>query len=154
MSSGARPVADAARLAGILPAVNRSTLNFLVDVLLLLSLTGPLVTGGVLFFAFPGAESARGWTLLSVGYGGWLRLHLALLAWFALVVLLHVILHWTWVCGFLAARFRRGVHRGKIADESARTLYGVAFLIFMLTVMCAAVGAAILAVQSPVAPRA
>ena len=76
--------------------------------------------------------------------------HFALLCTFAFAILLHLMLHWNWVCGVVASRFaRRRDGRKTMADDGARTIYGVSSLIGVLMVLGLATGLAALAVQAP-----
>ena len=74
-----------------------------------------------------------------------------------LLVLIHVMLHWSWVCGVLSTRIlaRRTVPGGPPAtkrkiDEGVQTLYGVALLMIVLHLLAGVVHAALLTVTSPV----
>ncbi|MCC7291682.1 MAG: DUF4405 domain-containing protein [Phycisphaerales bacterium] len=129
--------------------MSRSGVNFLVDVLLLASLLAFLFTGGVLLFVFPVPAESAGWFVWGLDYLTWLRLHLALTGWFVLVVLLHVILHWTWVCGFIMARLARRSHPAKALPDGVRTLYGVCVLIALLTLLCSMWALATFSATSP-----
>lgn len=63
-----------------------------------------LGSAGILQFVFPAPEESVGWQLLELRYATWLRLHFASVAMMGLAVLLHLILHWNWVVGFITAR--------------------------------------------------
>lgn len=129
--------------------MSRSSINFFVDCSLALLLISLLAVSGVVHFIFPAPTVAAGWTLWGLGLDAWSRIQLFALAAFALNVLLHLILHWSWVCGFLAARWsRRTGHRAQVHD-SAMTLYGVATLIAALTLLGTFLLAAELAVIAP-----
>jgi hypothetical protein len=56
-------------------------------------------------------------------------------------------LHWSWVCGVIAARISRN-KKAKI-DDGTQTLYGVGLLIVILNVLGLATAAAALMIRSP-----
>ena len=54
-------------------------------------------------------------------------------------------LHWSWVCGVLAARFlRRTEGKKRTVDDGTRTLWGVGLLILLLNVMGVGIAVAVL----------
>ena len=61
------------------------------------------------------------------------RLAVQLAGGFGLLVLLHLILHWSWVCSFVASRLSKFTGRQVTVNESSKTIWGVATLIFVLT---------------------
>jgi len=71
------------------------------------------------------------------------------IALFGLCVLLHLILHWTWICGFVTGRLSRWTGRRLALNESEKTLYGVSTLIVVLTMLGAFVTAADFALRPP-----
>lgn len=73
--------------------------------------------------------------MFGLSFGGWLKVHIASLGVFAGAVLLHVILHWTWVCGFVAARLAKRTGKTIVLSDGVKTLYGVGLLIALLTLM-------------------
>ena len=68
---------------------------------------------------------------------------------FLLGVLLHVMLHWTWVCGVVIGKLLRRKEQLAQQDDGTRTLYGVATLILFLAAVGAAVFLAAAAIQAP-----
>jgi hypothetical protein len=110
----------------------RTLLNFLLDSTLLVLF---LCLGGVsaiVYFIFPPGPESEGWTLWGADYRGWCDFQFGVLCAFALAVLLHVMLHWDWVCT-VSYKFATGRVLGP--DDGSRTLYGVALLILLLTVL-------------------
>jgi hypothetical protein len=109
-----------------------------------------LWTATIVRFVFPPAMAARDWTLWSWDIDQWIGLHYATLCLFTMLVVLHLMLHWTWVCGVVTARFmKRADGKKPMADNGTRTLWGVGLLIVLLNVMGAAIAAAVLMVQQP-----
>jgi hypothetical protein len=129
--------------------MSRALLNFFLDVILLLITVTLIATTCVLFFVFPPATAAAGWVLWGLDYDGWARLHFGLLAVIAFAILVHVMLHWNWVCSIIATRLLR---RSGNVDDGIQTLYGVSTLIVLVMVLSALIVAAQLSIRSPV-PR-
>lgn len=129
--------------------MSRTAVNFLLDCFLLLVLVFLMWTTAVVQFIFPAGTKAVGWTLWGHGFDSWQRVQGIVFAVFLLSVLLHLILHWTWVCGFVAARIGKMQGRHISTNEATRTVYGVAMLAMILTVLGAAVLVAQLMVRAP-----
>ncbi len=131
--------------------ISRTWINFWLDCGLLCLFTALCWCAVVVQFVFPPAPDASGWTLWGWDYTQWSSLQFGLLAAFALSVLVHVMLHWSWVCGVLASRLgRRGEDGGKPHwDDGIRTLLGVATLIGVLHVIGIGVAIAVLTIQAP-----
>ena len=132
------------------PPMSRTAVNFLLDSFLLVVFLLLLWVAVVVQFVFPAAAQAAGWTLWGWTYGQWQSFQFAVHGAMALAVLLHVMLHWSWVCGVVASRVSqiRGRKRTKV-DEGAQTLYGVGTLIVILNIMGLAIAAAVLTIQGP-----
>lgn len=95
-------------------------------------------------FVFPPALDSHLWRLWGRTYDDWANLQFSLVAALALGILVHVMLHWSWVCGLIATRLARN-KKSKI-DDGLQTLYGVGFLIFVLTLIGCLVAAAQLSI--------
>lgn len=115
--------------------VSRAVINFWVDVgLLIMFVTLAWVTA-VLQFVFPAAADATGWSLWGWTIVDWRNAQFVLLCIFAGAIVLHVMLHWTWVVGILNQRiFRRTV----IPPNGIDTLIGVGLLLAILHALAAA----------------
>jgi hypothetical protein len=126
--------------------MSRALLNFLLDVLLFLITVTLIATTCVLCFVFPPATAAAGWVLWGLDYDSWATLHFSLLAVIVFAILVHVMLHWNWVCSIIATRLLR--RSGKL-DDGVQTLYGVSTLIFLVILLSTLIIAAQLSVRSP-----
>jgi hypothetical protein len=95
---------------------------------------------------FPAPTTAAGW-LWGLTYDQWRNAQFAGLCVCVLLVVEHVVLHWTWVCTMLATRALRLKGR---PDEGVQAVYGVGTFIVLLILMMGSILAAIFAVQPPV----
>jgi hypothetical protein len=115
--------------------MSRTVVNFLLDTALLIIVVALLFTAAVLRFVFPAPTLARGWRLWGHGYDAWANFQFFLMVIIAVAVLLHVMLHWSWVCGVIVTKLlRRGERRPK-ADDGTQTLWGVGMMIVVVTIL-------------------
>lgn len=133
--------------------LTRAGFNFLVDSLLLLLFLSQLWLTALLHAIFPRAADPQRAVLWGWTRDGWSRALAVVTALLALTVLLHVILHWTWVVNFIVTRAHklRGV-KGPMPPDGVRTLYGVSFLVAILVVLGALLAAAELQIHLPRTP--
>ena len=126
----------------------RTIVNFWLDAFMLVVFLLLLWSSTVIRFVFPPATSSSRATLWGGTLDQWIDFQFIILCLLALLILIHVMLHWTWVCGVLATRFLRA-HDGRkpTFDDGTRTLYGVGFMIFLLNVMGLATAAAVLMIK-------
>src|SRR4051794_8385223 len=115
--------------------MSRNAINFILDCCLLLAFLALLWTSIVLRGLFPAGPQAAEWRIFALDYDTWSKIQFGELVTMALLVLLHLIMHWTWVCGFVAARMSELVGRRLTTNESTRTAYGVSLLIAILCVL-------------------
>jgi hypothetical protein len=138
--------AGATRLSGW----TRTTVNFWLDASMLAVFVAMVWTATVVRFVFPPAVASKEWTLWSWNVDQWIGLHYATLCLFTLLVVLHLMLHWSWVCGVIATRFlKRADGKKQSLDEGSRTLWGVGLLILLLNFMGLAIAAAVLSIKGP-----
>jgi hypothetical protein len=107
----------------------KSRLNYAVDFLTLLLILAMIGTGIVIRYVLPPGSGGHGggerlllWGLDRHEWGG---LHFWLAVALSAVMLLHVALHWKWICGI--TRRWIGRVRGGGVRASRRAAYGVAF---------------------------
>ncbi|MCG8405919.1 MAG: DUF4405 domain-containing protein [Phycisphaerales bacterium] len=115
--------------------LSKSAINFIVDVVLLFSFMAVLWTTSVVQFVFPAGTQAVGYTLWGHSYDTWSSIQSGTIAVFAMLVLLHLILHWQWICAFITSRLSKLTGRRFLMGESSKTLYGVGTLIIVLTIL-------------------
>ncbi len=131
-------------------ASTRTMINFWLDTTMLIVFVLMLWSATIVRFVFPPAVTAKHWTLWSWTVDQWIGFHYATLCLFTFLVVLHLMLHWSWVCGVLAARFlRRSEGKKRSVDDGTRTLWGVGLLIVLLNIMGLAIALAVLTIHGP-----
>lgn len=125
---------------------SRTLLNFWLDGLLAVVFSLLCVTAVIVQFVFPAGIAARDWFLWGLSYGQWCSLQFALIAILGLGVLVHIMLHWPWVCSVWTKRILR---RQKLPDDGIRTVYGVGLLICLMMAGAVLVGIAQWMIVSP-----
>jgi hypothetical protein len=116
---------------------HKTLINFWLDVLLLVLFLVQAWLLTVLAVVFP--RGGAGGTIWGFTPSDWLDALFTTFCVFAVGVVVHVILHWTWICGTVATRLL-GRKAGK--DDGSQTLIGVGILILLLHAFGAAVLAA------------
>jgi hypothetical protein len=116
--------------------MRRSTLNFVIDAASLLVMVGMVATGLVVRFVLPlgtGGRHSRGpgKALWGMGRHDWGDVHFWLAVATGLVLLVHVALHWAWVCGTVQ-RLVRPRSPAMSADRTSGSAYGIALLLALL----------------------
>ena len=127
--------------------MSRTIVNFLLDTLLLATFSALVWTAVIVRFVFPPPYDAKGWTLWGLSLNQWLTIQFAMVATLTLCVLIHLMLHWSWVCGVIFARIGRD--KKTRIDNGTQTLYGVGLLIVILNVLGVATAAAALTIRGP-----
>jgi hypothetical protein len=123
-----------------------SVINFWIDGLLLVLLSTLGWISATLQVAFPAPTTAAGWTLWGLNYDQWRDVQFGSLCLLALGVVIHVMMHWNWVCSVIATQIVRARQR---PDEGMQTIYGVATLVVILHLIAAGVIVAMLSVRHP-----
>ncbi|MBX3396967.1 MAG: DUF4405 domain-containing protein [Phycisphaerae bacterium] len=122
--------------------LSSSAINFILDGVMLIAFMVVLIAAAIVQFILPEPASAADTTLWGLTYTGWIKILSGTIAVFAVLVLIHLILHWNWVCGFVTSRLSKALGRRVALTESTRTLWGVALLIVVLTLMGIVIAAA------------
>jgi len=126
--------------------VSMSVVNFWVDVAILAALLLLIWESATLQFIFPAPTLAGGWTLFGLTYDQCRDIEFATLCTFSLGILIHLMLHWNWVCSVIATQILPDSER---PDEGMQTIYGVATLIVLLLLIGAAIIVALFFVHRP-----
>jgi hypothetical protein len=95
---------------------------------------------------FPRATHAGGWTLWGLDYDAWSDVQVGLLGTILLAILVHIMLHWNWVCSVIATRL---LGRSGKLDDGIQTLYGVGALIAFIVSATGLLIAAELMIRPP-----
>lgn len=113
--------------------MKRNTINFLVDVVTLLVFFGLVETGLLLYFVLPPGSGKQGLSLWGLSRHEWGDIHFWLsLAIIALIVL-HVVLHWQWVCTVIQRKL--GSPEQGPLDRRGRNIAGMATLLLLTMFM-------------------
>ncbi|MCA9035812.1 MAG: DUF4405 domain-containing protein [Planctomycetaceae bacterium] len=126
--------------------IPRAIINFWLDAWLLVNFVLLGVSAVIVQFVFPPGIAARGWLLWGMSYGQWCSTQFAMVAMLAVGVLVHIMLHWTWVCSVVAKRLLR---KAEVPDDGIRTVIGVGLLIGILVTSALCIGVAMLTIQEP-----
>lgn len=132
-------------------SLTKTDVNFWLDACLLVVFSVLCWNSVVVRFVFPAGPEADGWTLWGWGYDAWAGFQFATVCLLAAAVVLHVMLHWSWVCGVVASKLRKkkGAAAPVAKDDASRTLWGVGLLIVVFNLIGLGVAAALLTVQAP-----
>lgn len=146
-----RLVADGMEIAGeqsdsIKTGVSRTVINFWLDAMLMMCFCLLCVVSVIVQFVFPPGVNARGWLLWGLSLNHWSGVQFGLLAFLGFGIVVHVMLHWAWVCSVVA---RKLLKQKAMPDAGLQTVYGVALLIGLLLSGAVVVGVATMTIQMP-----
>lgn len=114
--------------------MRRNMLNFLVDAVTLLTIFAMVATGLVIrFVLLPGTggrHGGRGLVLWGMGRHDWGDLHFWVSVALGVLLVIHVALHWSWVC-MTVRRSLGGKDAGQLTAVR-RNAYGIGFLVALL----------------------
>lgn len=130
-------------------SISNNAFNFIVDSIMVVSGMCVLAATMILAFVFPAPSASAGYSVWGYGYDGWVRFLISNISIFLVLILLHIILHWVWVCMFVTSRLSKRLGRKITLDDSAKTIWGVVVLIVVLTIVAIFVGAASFALVEP-----
>ncbi|QEG33820.1 DUF4405 domain-containing protein [Bythopirellula goksoeyrii] len=131
--------------------LTKTTINFWLDTFLLCVFLALCCVSVILRYVFPPGTDSAGWTLWGLDFLAWNDVQFFTLCLLAASVLLHVMLHWTWVCGVIGNWVRKSQsgNTASKADNGSRTLWGVGLLIALLNVLGLVIAAASLTIKGP-----
>jgi len=126
--------------------VSRTLINFWLDAALMVAFVALALVSVIVQFVFPPGVAAKGWLLWFMNYSQWCGLQFGLFSFLGFGIVVHVMLHWTWVCSVITKKL---LHRQELPDDGIRTVYGVGLLIVLLLNGAAVVGVAMMTIQMP-----
>lgn len=109
--------------------MSRTVVNFWLDCVLAVTFVLLCWVSAVLQFLFPAGVDAAGWTLWGGTADDWRNIQFGVLCTLGLGIVLHVMLHWSWVCGVVATKL---LGRKSAKDDASQTLWGVGTLVVVL----------------------
>ena len=117
--------------------MRKNTLNFIVDLLTLLAIFTMIGTGLIMYLTLPPGSGSRGLILWGLGRHDWGDVHFWSSVALGALLILHVALHWSWVCGTIRRLLHgpsspRGRERSRLDN-----LYGIVFLAAIVAVFAA-----------------
>ena len=127
----------------------RTGVNFVLDVILLITFTGILGIAAIIRFVFPPLSSSSGWRLWSWPIEAWHNLLFNAIARSTFAVLLHVMLHWNWVCGVVSTKLSKWLGRTVRIDDASKTLWAVLLLMIIFAGVATLLAAGVLTIQRP-----
>jgi len=111
--------------------MKRNTLNFVIDTAAAMVMSGLIATGLVIRFVLPPGSGSRR-ELWGLGRHDWGDIHFQMAVAVGAVVILHVALHWQWVC-VITLRCLPGRTEGRTPPTPLRrNLTGVAFVALLV----------------------
>ncbi|MFO1021847.1 MAG: hypothetical protein U0903_14305 [Planctomycetales bacterium] len=110
---------------------HNTTINFWLDTLLLLLFVAQAGLIGVLHVVFPRGAGPE-WSVWGASSVIWSDALFKVFCAFAVGVILHVMLHWNWICGVVSTRFLK---RKASRDNGVQTLLGVGLLVVVFHVL-------------------
>ncbi|HLN30565.1 MAG TPA: DUF4405 domain-containing protein [Gemmataceae bacterium] len=121
-------------------------INFCLDTVLASSVMFVGWVSAMMQVVFPAPTSAAGWRLWGLSFDQWRNAQFYSICVCAVIILLHVMLHWNWVCGIVATQILRIKTR---PNDGVQKFYGVVAMIVVLHIILAGIVAALLTVKRP-----
>lgn len=110
--------------------MRRATLNFLIDLVSLLAMFALIGTGLIMRFVLPpGSRGGGGLALWSMGRHDWGDVHFWIACGIGALLLVHVALHWSWVCSIVRRWFAAADGPASSPRSGMVSLTGLAFLV-------------------------
>lgn len=129
--------------------ITKTVVNFWLDSFLLGVFLTLCWVSIILRYVFPTPGMSEGWKLWGLDYLTWTDIQFFTLCTLTSGILLHLMLHWTWVCGVVESwqRKRRGAEAASNHDTGSRTLWGVGLLIVICNIVGLGIAAAVLTIH-------
>jgi hypothetical protein len=140
----AAPIAPPLERTRLTP--RKTVLNYWVDLGLFVIFLGHAFVVGVTQFVFPNGPIAYEYRLWGLDYSTWRQVQFGFFSAFTLGLLLHLMLHWNWLCCVTNTHVR---NRPPGRDDGGRTLWGVGLLVAILHLLAIGLLWAAWAIESP-----
>jgi hypothetical protein len=114
--------------------MSKTATNFWLDLVSFLVMVGLALTGAITHYALP-PGTGRSLTLFGLGRHDYGQMHFCLACAMVGLLALHLALHWSWLCGFVAQRLGR-----EPPARRTRVLTGVAVLALVGCLLVGGVG--------------
>jgi len=111
--------------------MKRNTLNLLIDLVSAIVMFGMIATGLIIRFALP-PGSGRSRLLWTWGRHDWGDVHFWLAAAAGVLLLVHVALHWQWICNMTLRFFRRGASERIYPGALGRNTAGAVLVLVLI----------------------
>ena len=112
------------------------TVNFITDLVTLLVVLAMVATGLLLRFVLPpGSRGGQGLQLWGLNRHELGDVHFWLAVAMATLFILHIALHWTWVCAFVSRRMRAEGTAPTSRAGRRRVAYGVSLLLLVIAIL-------------------
>jgi hypothetical protein len=120
-----------------------SVINFALDLLLFSTFVILFWLSALTQFVFPAGATGASWQLFGGSLESWHTLQFWVLCAFAIEVLIHIMLHWSWVCGVVESQFFVSASGKRTkGNDGRRTLVGVILLAATMFLLGAGLGIA------------
>ncbi|MFO0916829.1 MAG: hypothetical protein U0872_00740 [Planctomycetaceae bacterium] len=120
-------------------------INFWLDVALLALFLVQCGIFAVLHAVFPRGAGGD-WTVWGASPLDWSEMLFRVFCVFSAGIVLHLMLHWDWICGVVATRL---LHRKAGKDDGSYTLIGVGILVLLVHLLAGGILAARMALVGP-----
>lgn len=121
-------------------------LNLMLDIVLAIMVCWIIWVSTMLQVAFPAATAAKGWTLWGWTFDQWRNAQFVSLCVVFVLILEHIVLHWTWICGIINTKVLRLKSR---PDEAVQKVYGIGLFFGVAILGFIALIAAVLSIHQP-----
>ncbi|MEZ6058663.1 MAG: DUF4405 domain-containing protein [Planctomycetaceae bacterium] len=125
---------------------SKTIVNFWLDATLLVLFVVLAWLVAVTRFVFPQRTDATGWTLWGGDIVDWHNAQFVVFCIFSAGVAVHVMLHWSWICGVVNTRI---IKRKAIKEDGSDTLIGVGLIAAILHIIAIGLLLAMWGVKSP-----
>ncbi|MEQ8838095.1 MAG: DUF4405 domain-containing protein, partial [Lacipirellulaceae bacterium] len=104
--------------------INKTHINFWLDAFMLVNFLALCVVSVVVRYVFPSPSTTEGWTLWGLDYLAWTDIQFVTLCVLFGAILLHLMLHWSWICGVVTNWYRKrtGATPTSKEDTGIRTI--------------------------------